>query len=188
MKRILCLDPGPERTGWCVLDVDDWKVVQTGHADWETVLDMLRRADFAGVAAEAIVMYTFPGASPNNRLVLATNFQLGRVFQVCRDLGVEYRQETRARIIRQLTGLFVYGTKTDDEGARKCVSVSKADMQATVQQLLGLSAPIRPQHANDACCAGLVLWGHPRVQQVADAEAERQQQRKARPRRRKSAA
>ena len=137
MKRILCLDPGPERTGWCVLDVDDWKVVQTGHADWETVLDMLLRADFAGVAAEAIVMYTFPGASPNNRLVLATNFQLGRVFQVCRDLGVEYRQETRARIIRQLTGLFVYGTKTDDEGARKCVSVSKADMQATVQQLLG---------------------------------------------------
>ena len=73
MKRILCLDPGPERTGWCVLDVDDWKVVQTGHADWETVLDMLRRADgddIIGIAVAPIPIHGL-GEAIRDRLTRA---------------------------------------------------------------------------------------------------------------------
>ena len=174
---VLGLDPGPTETGWCVLAVRPGEVpavLEHGHDLNDKVADMIRRGRrrFVLVAVEGVVAF---GGRANGAL-LRTAQAIGRFKEAGR--GIAFQEMNRRAVMIHLTGI------ATGPGAK----VSKADMQATVQQLLGLSAPIRPQHANDACCAGLVLWGHPRVQQVADAEAERQQQRKARPRRRKSAA
>ena len=156
--KVLCVDPGPTSSGWASLDVDSWEVLDSGTADWDELIAKVRSGEFGGVAVEQAIMYTLGGkASPNNKTVVETVFQVGRLFQVAKEYDIEFRQKIRSDIIRDLTG-----KKPSGKGNK----VSKTDMQNAVRDILQLTDPIRPQHANDAVCAGLALWSHPHCTEV----------------------
>jgi Holliday junction resolvasome RuvABC endonuclease subunit len=179
--KVLCVDPGPTSSGWASLDVDSWEVLDSGTADWDELITKVRSGEFGGVAVEQAIMYTLGGKSaPNNKTVVEIVFHVGRIYQVAKDCEVEFRQKIRSDIIRDLTG-----KKPSGKGNR----VSKTDMQNAVQSILNLTTPIRPQHANDAVCAGLALWGHPHCTEVGlEAKAARNNDAGKAPRRRARAA
>lgn len=154
-KQILCVDPGPQSSGYAILDIDNWEVVDHGTADWDTLCDYTTNYDIVGVAVEKIIMYVFPGkASPNNKNVVFTAFQTGRLFQICQQRDLQYRELVRIDIIERILGKSARG---------KGNTTTKAQMQDEIKKLLDLDQAIRPQHANDAVCAGVVLWEHPYV-------------------------
>lgn len=165
--KILCVDPGPERSGFAVLDTDSWEIGEHGTADWDDLLSYV--VEVQGFAVEKAVMYTFPGGKVNNKQVGMTIFQTGRLYQVAQIYGKEYREEIRSEIIRGLTGKRPGGKNN---------KTTKADMQQVVQDLLNLEKFVRPQHANDALCAGLYLWKHPDLPEAANGKTKKKKTRR----------
>lgn len=154
--KILCVDPGPDSCGFAIINTDSWVVTDYGQGGWDYLINLLDQGQFDGVAVEEMISYR---GVYNTKTVIGTAFQLGRLFQVVHELKIDFRQASRKTIIKHLTGKSVYGTKK----GLKAITVSKTDMQVAVQKILNLDKPIRPQHANDAVCAGLALWHHPAV-------------------------
>lgn len=150
-KNIFCIDPGPSSSGYCILDINSWEVIDKGTADWDTLCDYITNYDLVGVAVEQIIMYH---GITNNKYVIPAAFQCGRVYQICQQRNIEYREKERIGIIESILGHSARG---------KGNTTSKSQMQIEVQKILKTEQPIRPQHANDALCAGLVLWEHPLV-------------------------
>lgn len=167
-KKILAVDPGPMSSGYAIIDIDTWEIEDHGTADWDALIDIaeeMANNGGVGVAVEKIIMYTFynksksNGPQINNKQVLESAFQTGRLYQAAKDLELEYRDETRSRIIKLITGWNTQG---------KGNKVTKNDMQIYVQDVLELEKIIQPQHANDAVCAGLALYNHPITKKVQD--------------------
>lgn len=154
---ILSIDPGPHLSGYALIDETKWIVTKHGVASWDDLITMLldKSLKISGIAMEKIILYSFAkGAARVNNSLLDTVFQCGRLYQKAVENSVSYRADTRANIIKGLTGLSPHG---------KGNKVSKKDMQDAVQKILKLQKPISPQHANDAVCAGLFLFDHPLV-------------------------
>lgn len=150
-NKVLCIDPGPSSSGYVLLDVNSWKIIDSGTADWDTLCDYVKNYDLVGVAVEKIIMYH---GITNNTYVIPTAFECGRIYQICQEKKIDYREKERIGIIESIVGHSCRG---------KGNTTSKAQMQQEVQKILKLNSPVRPQHANDALCAGLVLWEHPYV-------------------------
>ena len=150
--KVLCLDPGPTAFGWAVLEVRPGAVptfLGGGHDLVDDVLATLRalRSDLVLVAAEGLRPYTRAGVPGGSKVLLATAFQMGRVAQEAARAKVPYFDLPRRDVIFELAGVFpAFGRP-----------VSKAAMQEVAREILERDEPIRPQHANDAVCAGLAI-------------------------------
>jgi hypothetical protein len=120
-----------------------------GHDLVDDVLATLRalRSDLVLVAAEGLRPYTRAGVPGGSKVLLATSFQMGRVAQEAARAKVPYFDLPRRDVIRELTGVYpAFGRP-----------VSKAAMQEVAREILERDEPIRPQHSNDAVCAGLAI-------------------------------
>lgn len=150
--KVLCVDPGPTAFGWAVLEFRPGSVpvcLGGGHDEIRDVLALLRtlKGDLALVAAEGLLPYSRAGVPSGSKALMGTAFAMGRLAQEAARAKVPYADLPRRDVIRELTGCFPAPGRP----------VSKAQMQEVVRDLLGLSEPIRPQHANDAACAGLAI-------------------------------
>lgn len=147
---VFAVDPGPVECGWCLLEVHPGAVPVVGEHGHDLVEDVLRklrglRKHLALVAVEAIVPHSLHGVPGASKATLATQLVIGRFAEAAR--GIPFVQLSRREVIHGLLGYF------PTAGVR----VSKRQMQDAVQEILALEEPIRPQHANDACCAGLAV-------------------------------
>lgn len=163
--RALCIDPGPTECGVAVLEYyfngGEIRVAWAGKMPWKDICTLI--IDGPMQKFNAVMMEDLVPAHGNqmvaSKYLVETAIGMGRVIQECDRCGIQYGRLSRRMIIKTLRG----------KAPSPKNKVSKADMQETVRLILGLDKPIRPQHANDAVCAGLAQLGHPNLPNVTEA-------------------
>ena len=150
-ELIICLDPGTYKCGYVeYFPNGELRFGTIGHFPWGKVRDNIQELaktySKTVVCSEEMIFYShLPGSA---KIMPTTMKEVGRIIQVCDDLNIPFMEMIRKDIIEGLTG----------EKVTRKNKVSKTDMQDCVKKLLKLAKPIRPQHANDALCAGLAFY------------------------------
>lgn len=156
MQTILALDPGTKLCGWALINLPNWTIIDSGRDEWSYVRDLIRTKSPDGVAIERTVVYSRSNQNSGGDIhfLVPMMEHTGRILEICDQLGIEVRMDTRPDVIKKLTG-HASRSKKLPQGHK-----IKAHMQQVVMNILNLPGFIRPQHANDAVCVAIAQW-HP---------------------------
>lgn len=165
---VLGLDPGIASLGWAVVRVDGRETrlrasgcIETSPRDGDDLArvdliacevgDLLLGWSLDLVATEAWVHYGQSDSTAAHTMGLV----IGAIRTVCRSAGVRHVEGPRAQGWRTALGLKATATKPE--------------AQERVRLLLGLAAPVRPQHASDAAAVAIVAArsARPALQRVS---------------------
>jgi Holliday junction resolvasome RuvABC endonuclease subunit len=163
--RFMGIDPGTVKCGWVIMDIDTKAVMGKGHATLDEIraLIQLNSAFITCIFIENTVRYQVS----NSADLLKTTIMVGRLLEVATTNRIASQLMTRPEVILKLTGKWPGRTN----------KVSKARLQEIVQSILGLEAPIRPQHANDA--AALIVAATNPVEAIPNVKPIRKGRRPA---------
>lgn len=103
MTTILCIDPGPQASGFCVWAEDcSHGLVQAGHVSNEDLRDRIQEC---GPAYSAIIAEDFlPRGQALGHDAAGTIRFIGALEEMARTLGVEWRAVPRHEVLLNLTG------------------------------------------------------------------------------------
>lgn len=179
--RILGVDPGIRNVGWAIVSANDNDIIEYGVADgpelfltstWygragedcgaslktQRFVDALFGMDRTDVITmEGVMPYhvsnnNFAKLAAQNRDMAKVCILIGMIQHFAFSRGVGLSIFARSSICAFLVG----GTKSADKKA----------MQKAVQERLGLDAPIKPDHANDAVCVALLAARYETMQKA----------------------
>lgn len=144
---IIGIDPGTDKAGWAIYNVDTEQVIDIGHDSWLSLRIQIKmqQSKLKAVCVEQVIMHM---GLPPSRLIITTAAEVGRIQQLCEGLNISYNQLPRIDICERVSGT----------RPKRGVKVTKKDMQKAVQKLLNVPKFVRPQHANDAVCAILAFY------------------------------
>ncbi len=151
--RVLGIDPGLASTGWGILEVSGSRLIHRGHGCIQTQAgqEMGARLDCIALGIEDIIREWKPSFAGMEGLFFSKN--VSSALPVAEARGA-------IRLVCQRSGLLLadYSPNAIKLAVVGSSRADKAQVQAMVKLLLGLSQLPKPDHASDALAAAICLW------------------------------